>query len=80
MSRYELCFEGSGNAPYFPRYKRVHRSIESAKATAQEVYEKLDHVRGRMDGGTVTASHGGIIYGPGCGDAGIPVRREGEGM
>jgi hypothetical protein len=66
-TKFELVFVGSGMASYFPRYRRNHDSLESAKETADSVMEKLN-VKGLP-----TRCHQGLVYGPGCGKDGIAV-------
>lgn len=77
--KYELVFSGEADVRgyKFPRYRRFHRSVESAQQTAYRVAEKLDDITGRASkswSGTATDSHNPILYGPGCGDSGKPLR------
>lgn len=59
--KYELTFVGFATAKYFPRYRRMHATIESAKAAAGKVRERLESKN------LPVACHQPIIYGPDCG-------------
>lgn len=74
--KYQLAFEGSaGKLGYkFPRFRKSHSTIESAEAEALRVWQKLDEIIADFGRGTVSACHAPVIYGPGCGDSGRPVR------
>jgi hypothetical protein len=63
-TNYELTFVGSAMAAYFPRYRRNHRTLESAQETATQVREKLESRN------LPVACHQPIVYGPGCGKDG----------
>lgn len=65
MKKFELVFAGGATASYMPRYRRWHRTIDSAKETAVSVMQKL------QDKGLPTACHQPIVYGPGCGPDGM---------
>ena len=75
QKKYELVFSGSADTRgyKFPRYRRFHASLGSAEAAADAVKEKLDMIQ-HPHGGTITACHSPIVYGPGCGDSGRPLR------
>jgi len=65
--KFELVFFGGATAPYMPRYRRYHRTLDSAKQTAREVLKKLD------DKQKPCACHMPLVYGPGCGKDGMAV-------
>jgi hypothetical protein len=60
-TNYELVFAGGAMVKYMPRYRRNHKTVESAQDTARTVWEKL------QERGLPTACHTPIVYGPGCG-------------
>lgn len=62
--KFELVFWGAAMVK-FPRYKRNHKTVESAEQTARTVLAKLDNA----------AAHPAIIYGPGCGRDGMTIAR-----
>lgn len=64
QAKYELVFVGGAMVNYIPRYRRNHKSIESATETAREVYGKM------QEKCLPTACHNAIVYGPGCGKDG----------
>lgn len=69
MKRFELVFAGSADAEYrFPRYRRMHESLESARETARQVWQTLQQRN------LPTACHAPLVYGPGCGETGISVQ------
>lgn len=49
------------------RYRAKHTTLESARATARQVWEKL------QERGLPTACHSAIVYGAGCGRDGVCV-------
>jgi hypothetical protein len=59
---FELVFVGE--AKYFPRYRKLHANVESARITAERVWRAL------ADKSLPTACHTPIVYGPGCGPDG----------
>ena len=62
---FELVFAGAATAAYFPsRYRRYHRTFESAQETAGQVFQKL------RDQDLPVACHTAIVFGPGCGKDG----------
>lgn len=79
MPKYELVFSGSADVVgyKFPRYRRFHRTVESAQETVYRVAERLDDITSRAAkswAGTATECHNPILYGPGCGDSGRALR------
>lgn len=58
-TNFELTFWGGVTV----RYRRNHKTLESAIETAQRVLGGLDN----------RAAHPAIIYGPGCGKDGITI-------
>jgi len=65
---FELVFFGGAMVKYIPRYKRNHKTLESARETARKVWESMS------SNGYPTACHTPIVYGPGCGPDGKPVQ------
>ena len=55
-TQYELTFVGGAIARYFPRYRRMHATLESAQTAAYAVRAKL------QDRGLPTACHQPIIF------------------
>ena len=64
---YELVFFGGAMVNYMPRYRRMHRTLESARQAARKVWAALS------EKGYPTACHTPIVYGPGCGKDGTCV-------
>lgn len=67
-NKFELSFVGSASVAAYriPRHRRMHATLEAAKATAREVHAKMD------EKGLPSAAHQAIVYGPGCGRDGVP--------
>ena len=67
--KFELVFVGAGNVRAYriPRYRRMHQTLDSARATARQVWEQMS------DSNLPTACHTPIVYGPGCGKDGTSV-------
>jgi hypothetical protein len=68
--KYELVFAGSASVRAYslPRYRRYHRTVESARETAATTLARLEE---KVPG--VAAAHPAIVYGPGCGRDGVKV-------
>jgi hypothetical protein len=68
--KFELVFFGGAMVTQYriPRYRRMHQTLESATDTARRVWEQMS------ERGLPTACHTPIVYGPGCGKDGTPVR------
>ena len=67
--QFELTFEGAAmvTAYRIPRYRRMHKTIESARETARRVWETM------QERNLPVACHTPIVYGPGCGGSGANV-------
>lgn len=64
--KFELVFVGSAmiTAYRIPRYRRMHKTLDFARATARQVWERMS------ERNLPTACHTPIVYGPGCGKDG----------
>jgi hypothetical protein len=67
QNQFELVFVG-GVARYIPRYRRWHKTIESARETARRVWEVM------AERNLPTACHTPIVYGPNTGKDGTNVQ------
>ena len=65
---FELVFVGGAMVNYLPRYRRNHKTLESAQSTARQVWERMS------EKGLPAACHTPIVYGPGCGKDGKNVQ------
>lgn len=68
--KFELVFFGSATVREYriPPYRRIHKTLESARETARRVWEQMSEKN------LPTACHTPIVYGPGCGRDGINVQ------
>jgi len=69
QNKFTLAFFGSATVTEykFPRYRKAHKTLESARETARRVWEQMS------ERGLPTACHTPIVYGPGCGRDGTCV-------
>lgn len=67
--KYELVFVGAASVTLYklPRYRRMHKTVEAATATAKKVHEAM------REKDMPTSCHPAIVYGPGCGEDGTVV-------